>query len=83
MRARDSSSHDGLEMVGDNFLLGILIGYPSMIVLHPMNVVFTPPGIHPHVEELRVGIPFFNIINASTLLPPSPLHNGKCNHFSL
>jgi hypothetical protein len=55
-------------MVMNNlFFLGML-GDPPMVVFEPLNVILTPAGIDPHVEEFSVGVSLLDICNTSTLL---------------
>ena len=57
-----------------------MFGDPAVIVLEAVDVIFPSSTIHPHVEELRVGVTFFYFVNSCTLLLSIPLHHGKGDH---
>jgi hypothetical protein len=67
-------------MVANDFVLSNMLPDPPLIKLESMDVIFPSSGIHPQVKEFHIGIPFFDVCNASTLLFPCPFHNGKSNH---
>ena len=67
----------------DYLLLGLVFGYPPLIVHDAVDVVFSPPRVDSTVKELGVGISFFDVSDSGTLLFACFLKHGQAYHPSL
>ena len=67
----------------DYLLLGLVFGYPPLIVHDAVDVVFSPPCVDSTVKELGVGISFFDVSDSGTLLFACFLKHGQAYHSSL
>ena len=83
LRASASSFQYLREVVMDYLLLGLVFGYPPLIVHDAVDVVFSPPHIDSTVKELGVGIPVPQVDNPSTLIFSCPLEHSQANHPAL
>ena len=67
----------------NDLLFFFVLGYPTMPVLDPMNVVLSPPSINAPMEKFGVSITIFQICNPCTLALSSPLEHRQANNPSL
>ena len=61
------------------FLLGHMLGDPSMLVLDSVDVIFTPSSINTAVEEFSIRIPLPKVGDSGPLLLARSFNNGQCN----
>ena len=75
--------HHLMEVVVNDLLFFFVLGYPTMFVLDPMNVVLSPPSINASMKKFGVSITIFQICNPCTLTLSSPLEHRQANNPSL
>ena len=69
--------------VVDDFLLFLMICYPTMHMFDPVDVVLSSPSIDAAVKFFCVCVTFFKVRNPSTLTFPSSLKHSQANHPAL
>lgn len=69
--------HDAGKVIMNYFLLGLMVGNPTLLMLYPMDVVFSSSCVDPAMEEICVGISFAKVGNSRTLLLMSCLKHGQ------
>ena len=61
------------------FLLGHMIGDPSLLILDSMDVVFPPSSIDSAVEEFSICVPLPKVGDSGTLLLTRPFKHRQGN----
>ncbi|KAK1604960.1 hypothetical protein QYE76_028633 [Lolium multiflorum] len=78
-----ASSHNIFEVIGDDLLFVVVVGYPPIVVFKAVNVVLPPPPINLPMEEFGIGVALPYVGDPRALPLTSPLNNRKAHHFPL
>jgi hypothetical protein len=78
-----ASSHNIFEVIGDDLLFVVVVGYPPIVVFKAVNVILPPPPINLPIEEFGIGVALPYVGYPRALPLTSPLNNRKAHNFPL